>query len=475
MTNCPTHTPRKLLVMYANSMSVLSSMDRFMGSCNIHRWSMWLREIHDTRLFRVSKPHGAPISIISYDDLVGSHYDHVWVMGASSTNFPRPVAVNPFIPLESQVNCGIPFSSPEVCMNQASKWLGNIVIDDDKELIFSVGEVCDDGRVNLLSQLISSASTVTDAYFDNPSHEKIDLYQRVNDIVPAMSKAEINSLGGGVSLFSDFFAQPIYTFFKHRLKLRPLPHLAVGLSAFDQGVITHEALRNFWETIKTSERLKRLTNEELNEKIILSVVSALKNMPSAFRYRHSDAVLMMEKRRQVSLVEDWIDLEKNRIEPFEVIATEKESQLDVFGIPLTVRIDRIDKVFGSATEKIVILDYKTGRNVDMKGMNSDSLIEPQLPLYTLSQDACNGVSLAHVSLNRSRYHMRSDWVYNFVKTRAPNHCVSSSVAWESQKKAWSQSFRLASSSICSGDFSINYSKSLYERKYREYLPLLRSL
>jgi RecB family exonuclease len=72
---------------------------------------------------------------------------------------------------------------------------------------------------------------------------------------------------------------------------------------------------------------------------------------------------------------DWLEVEAQR-QPFHVIEVEKKITLDVGGLALRVRADRIDQVPGGK----LLIDYKTGE-VSTAGWDGPRPDQPQLPLY----------------------------------------------------------------------------------------------
>jgi len=73
----------------------------------------------------------------------------------------------------------------------------------------------------------------------------------------------------------------------------------------------------------------------------------------------------------------WLEVEARRA-PFRVIACEERHELDVEGLPVRVVIDRIDQL---ADGRLVVIDYKSGRNDSVESWAEARIKEPQLPIY----------------------------------------------------------------------------------------------
>ena len=67
-----------------------------------------------------------------------------------------------------------------------------------------------------------------------------------------------------------------------------------------------------------------------------------------------------------------------RPQGFTVQACEQEHQIEIEGISIKLIIDRVDTL---ADDRLVVIDYKTGLQLDYKNWAHDNITEPQLPIY----------------------------------------------------------------------------------------------
>jgi exodeoxyribonuclease-5 len=88
----------------------------------------------------------------------------------------------------------------------------------------------------------------------------------------------------------------------------------------------------------------------------------------------------LERDRLIQLLQRWIAIEQRRSLAFRVIETEKSVQINLEGLDMRLQIDRIDELDDG---RWIVIDYKTGRSVDLKNWASKRLTEPQLPLYAV--------------------------------------------------------------------------------------------
>ena len=174
----------------------------------------------------------------------------------------------------------------------------------------------------------------------------------------------------------------------HRLHLDETrtPH---GLpDALDRGTLVHEALHRLYEICREGTRSpSELTQEDLEHAADRALVRHYARFPVPFKTR--------ERHRLVSLLAAWNALECER-EGVAIEALELDTHAEFDQIGLRLRIDRMDRIQGD----LVVIDYKTGPVGNR--LNHDRLIDPQLPLYALSNADIRGVLYAQVDEQQPR-------------------------------------------------------------------------
>ena len=91
--------------------------------------------------------------------------------------------------------------------------------------------------------------------------------------------------------------------------------------------------------------------------------------------RWQRAYLKAEEERTIELVMNWLAVESAR-QPFQIVAVEEKTTIQVGDLSLKVRADRIDQV----AEGQLLIDYKTGE-VSTASWEGPRPEQPQLPLY----------------------------------------------------------------------------------------------
>jgi RecB family exonuclease len=142
----------------------------------------------------------------------------------------------------------------------------------------------------------------------------------------------------------------------------------------------------------------------------------------------------LERRRLEELLLEWLTLERERA-PFEVVAIETARRLEVGGVQLELRLDRIDRLEDGGE---LLLDYKTGSAPVSRWFDSRP-DEPQLPLYTLTAGAAPaGLAFARVARGECGFSglAARDGIGPGIEPFAPARGRAQD--WAGQLEAWRQ-------------------------------------
>jgi len=184
---------------------------------------------------------------------------------------------------------------------------------------------------------------------------------------------------GGTGILKDQALCPFRSFAHFRLRARQLDSAEIGFDNLERGSLAHHALEFFWKEVSDQTSLLALTPEALITQISRSVDRALERFE---KENHRDIPFRqkeLEKSRLVRLLGRWLHLEAQR-PPFRVDSAELNQTLEVGGLLIKTRIDRIDEL---PDRGMAIIDYKTGLT-DSSQWFDDRITEPQLPLYCLA-------------------------------------------------------------------------------------------
>ena len=319
----------------------------------------------------------SPIQVLSAHDAVGLTFDHAWVTGASELEWPPPSFAPAYIPLDLLRSEGVPIATAAGRRAEASR-LTRYVQSSAASVIASYSS--SDATGAKLSALFQNVEEVTpDRLFLWNGKTVLGQLQsqRLEEIEdtdgPPLQPGTIVS--GGTSLLKSQSACPFQAFARWRLNADSLEEGAFSYDARQRGEFLHQALAAVWREIKTSQRLRASGPSEIQALVSTAVERALSfdRAETGFRAQLRNA----EKQRLVSLIVNWLDLEKQRPGDFEIHDLEAASDFQLSRLLLHLRADRIDRLDNGG---LVVIDYKSGK-VNRDNLDSDRPREPQLLVY----------------------------------------------------------------------------------------------
>jgi probable DNA repair protein len=447
---------------WAEALAMFRTLDYQLGACDHERAVMWLREIVETKQFQPRISHVAPVSIMSYEEAVGLSFDYIWILGASSSVLPMPADPNPFVPLDLQVAAGIPESSSEHSLAKAQR-LVSALRGCGQEVFVSCPEHDAKGGSVSASELFgawpnSDEQAADRGAFINTQINMLDRSQFPQETVPAVSEEELGTLKGGVSIFKNYAESPFFAFARNRLDVSPFPTPIVGLDPRIQGTMIHLVEEIFWTEVKTSKDLKKMDPVALRESVKASVAAACDKLLYKLIWRYGVRLIKLEEARLVELMMDWLAFEATRKYDFEVLAVEEKHTVVVYGVPLSITLDRRERILVSEEESFInVMDYKSGASISMTGLNAERLTEPQLPIYATQIDpsqfgeqSIDGITLAQVNSANIGAHVRSSFGASLVERPPRKGDVATPDAWEVQRQVWDASLDVMASGFLDG-------------------------
>jgi RecB family exonuclease len=175
---------------------------------------------------------------------------------------------------------------------------------------------------------------------------------------------------GGTKVLADQSACPFRAFARWRLGAEELEEPAAGPDARDRGKLLHALMRELWTRLKNSKSL----NSDVAPAISQAAAEAVKEAGLEGRFAE------LERSRLAKLAAEWLEVEERR-SPFEVAFVEHQRDLEVSGLRLQSRIDRMDRLAGGGH---VLIDYKSSRFLSPRQWEGPRPDDPQLPLYAVA-------------------------------------------------------------------------------------------
>jgi hypothetical protein len=267
------------------------------------------------------------------------------------------------------------------------------------------------------------------------------------DDAPALRDGEIVS--GGAATIQAQSVDTFSAFARGRLGIRDIPRIEAGLPAAMKGNVAHKALHAMysdkpdstaiagWDVGGITSRIDRATG---------NVFAAASRQLSPLHRR----LLELERQRLHTILAGLVDAERTR--PwFSVEFVEEQFVLQMHGIKLQLRIDRIDRL---EDESLLILDYKTGRAKSL--LNRDG--EPndlQLVVYAAAVAASQrrpigGIAFVNVDSRSISYKGTGGSVSWDTKRRDD---------WDDRLSRWLDLVDTAMLQLAAGDVRVNLSQA----------------
>jgi probable DNA repair protein len=389
-------------VAWNTLLSDLAGLDSVTGTVNRSRAVSMLHRLAANRQFQPeSEP--AAVQILGVYEAFGMRFDDLWIMGMHDGVWPRFTTPNPFLPLKLQRSVNMPQSSAarelEFTRQLTSELFGaasNVVVSYPSK----------DGDADLrLSPLFAGIPEVPKSALglnEGAGHAmqlfdtRIHLEQIQDSVAPLWNG--VLARGGG-SLFTWQAACPFQAFAKIRLGADEMKPAEPGLSPLDRGILLHDVLAGIWKELGTHATLVSEEPSYINAVVHDEVESAIRKMSATKRALHEHRFAAVEQSRLEQLVVDWLELEKQRL-PFSVFEIEKERKVNVGGIDVTIRTDRIDRIPDGT---LVVVDYKTSLHSPKK-WEGDRPDDPQLPLYAATASVpLSGVVFGVLKTGESKF------------------------------------------------------------------------
>lgn len=364
-----------------------------------------LKTLASERVFQIETP-ATPIQVMGSLESHGLDFDCLWVAGLDAEQWPPSGSPSAFLSIAEQKACSIPNSSAalrlELAESEFRLWASQTPL-----LIASSARLREGKELTgaALPQVQASAENLALA---QPRMARLALaVDPVNPLQTLAQALEVEwvddvhgpeivagtKVGGGARLFENQALCPFRAFALHRLKIKPLEDVGLGLDARQHGTLLHAALELFWQRIKTHDGLSALDEEQLATTLNGVVDDAM------VAHKVPEALRSLELTRLTGLLHEWLVKCELPRQPFEVIELEKKQRIEHGGIAMDVIIDRIDKVDGA----LVVLDYKTGVHNKVTTWADSRIANPQLPLYVLTDEEISAASFAQVASNQCRF------------------------------------------------------------------------
>lgn len=370
----------------------LGSLDPAESATNYTETLRRLGKLVQQQVFQPQGENDAPIQISGPLETAGQRFDAIWVMNLDDENWPSRAEPNPLIPVAIQKAHDLPHASAErearFAMAVTRRLLGSA-----PEVVISYPAMDGERELRpspLIAELPFAELPAPEKSFKQATLATAELETLDDDSAPAVTPDTIP--GGGYRLISDQAACPFRAYANHRLGTRKLEEAELGFDARARGTLLHRCMELFWNEVCNSHTLQTMPRDARSQVIQRCIDKTFEDNWQQTGLEES--YLELEKSRIALLMESWIETIEMKRSPFTVVGTETDIELELEGLPLKLRADRIDELEDG---RQIVIDYKSGKN-SKPDWNSERLEEPQLPLYTLaSEHPVAGALLAFIN------------------------------------------------------------------------------
>jgi len=430
-----------------------------------------LRRMAADALFQPETPD-VPIQVLGELEATGMEFDHLWVLGLSDETWPRAPRPNPFLPADLQRAAGVPQGSAAGMLDLARRLTG--------EWLSCAGEVVlshplrEDDREFKPSPLIVAVPERTLALPDYASyrgavHDLREIDHSADVQVPPLGAAA--AVGGGTAVIRDQAACPFRAFAFHRLGAASLEAPHAGLDAMERGALVHRVLALAWAQLKTKGALDAIVDADLDALLARAaeeaVVRIRRERPTVLSGRFAG----IERRRLARLAREWLEQEKRR-GGFTVLATEDKRRIEIGGLTLNARLDRVDQTDDG---RRIVIDYKTGK-ASPGAMLGERPDEPQLPLYVVGAEPdASAVAFALVKAGEMGYAAlaRDDDLLPDTKAFSASRYRDRQGSWQEVVAAWRADLARIAAGFVAGEAAVDPKRYPNTCRYCDVKPFCR--
>jgi len=319
----------------------------------------------------------APIQIAGPAEAAGLTADAIWFLGADEDAWPSAGSTHPMLPLFVQREAAMPHSSPHQDWEIAQS-ITNRILASAPSVQFSYPgqrKEVETRPSRLVTEIAGPPEPMPSAWklpvSPSPQADWFDDASRVPYTLPQVR--------GGSAILTAQSQCPFKAFAIARLGARELEPAEAGLTASQRGRLLHAVMHAIWagppDGIRSRADLIALN--DVPRFVEMHVRRAMQGRDlAAPREIMPGQYLELEARRLTRLITEWLAFEATRLD-FAVAATEIDRTIDLAGLSIRLRLDRIDQL---NDQSMLVVDYKTGA-VAPSSWNLPRPDDVQLPLY----------------------------------------------------------------------------------------------
>jgi ATP-dependent helicase/nuclease subunit B len=413
----------------------LSALDGVVPSLERHEAVGRLERLARETTYQPEGPETA-VQVMGTLEAAGLGFTHLWVMGMADTVWPPPPAPNPFIPFVLQRARDVPGATAEGQLAHARR-ITDRLLAAAPDVVVSHPRQVEDRQLSP-SPLVAHLPEAGDGVEAAPDRRYVWAVHRARPSLEAVADPDGPPLGpqerarGGAALFADQAACPFRAFALRRLDAAPVEEPHAGLDPRERGTLAHRMMAAVWTELGDAAGLAALGEAALSERL---AALAREVVERAFARRPpAPGLAALEAERLARMAVDWLAVERERA-PFSVALAEEAVEVEVGGVAVDLRVDRVDRL---ADGGLALIDYKTGATAPADWFG-DRPTAPQLPLYAIALDR-PPVAVAYARLKRGDMGFDGVWDPDGAalpgRPLAPEKRAGSDGSWPGMLAAW---------------------------------------
>ncbi len=430
------------------------------------------------QVFQAETEGESSIQILGIMEALSAPVDAMWVLQMNDHIWPPPARQNPLLPAFIQRAARVPNADNSVQAEFAAT-VQQRLLHSAKGIIFFNHKTADESQfcacrlmmgISIL-ETMPLAETLAEklSHLDNYYLGNYDLVHVDDHLAPAVQAGE--HVSGGTGLLRAQAICPAWAFYQFRLGAKALKTPSNGLDSMERGSLVHDVLEQFWRKRHFAD-LRDMSEEELTLALNLAIRNVLQDFANESNIA-SNALLELEHERLYKLISDWLQYEKTRGIMFNIVACEAEKQVQICGIEVTLKIDRIHALENGSIE---FIDYKTGQIPKMSSWGETRITEPQLPIYAAFGAADNtrisGVQFAWVKVAEHTFSGVAEENFETEPDKRKPKFIQNFSNWQSLLTHWKTSIEAIAEEIKQGEAAVRFEDASL-LIYCEVLPLLR--
>ena len=315
------------------------------------------------------------VHLVTPAEARGFDFNAVWVCGMTSAAWPGDYRPSPLIPMGLQRDRGIPEALPDLYRARSLEQLRSLLEGSPQSIASWSAQ---EGEETLLpSPLIMHLAPLQPAQLGighgtGPARSlPRTLIAVENDAPPPVTPDE--KIRGGSRLLTLQSVCPARAFFELRMGAKEMPIPPFALDALMRGSLVHDAAEFMYAEL--GDEATFAAKETVDTVIKAAILRALdRHVPPM--HPLAEILRETEKPRLERLLRNLIDFDRAR-GSIKILNVENKQKIDINGVELTIRFDRVDADDGGR----LVIDYKTGGKFSANKWLGERPLEMQMPLY----------------------------------------------------------------------------------------------